>query len=587
MRIVLALVFAVALCGQLLTVQQGAHVTPFVWYVHPATGNDANDGRSPAMALKTAAALIGKTGYVHGQRVGVPDGGGGWELSIPLDGLVLWLRAYDLAGADGDPVAAWVDVVNGFVAAQATEAKRPVLKTNILNGRPVVRFSRAALQELVIPDHNVLDLQAPAMWIAVATHRGGDVIQRMFAKEGAYSMGCNAARQGLFSVFGAADHTTATVYCTADTPRIMAVAFDASFDPEFFVDGDAVIRRAGAANLAMNTNGLQIGGRVNQFWDGDLAEVAFYSRVPARAERDQAFRTIARRWGLSAGRLDLVEAVSATHAATPQVTPTYDGSGQVVHPSLAYAPEGWHGYKYWLGITPYAGASEALENPSILASNDGDSWEVPAGLTNPIVGKPAGGYNSDVDIVFSADRSTLWMYYREVIGTAETIYAVSSADGVAWSAPVVVLSSVSASHAQMMSPSVLWDGAQYRMWVFSVDAGKTQMRTAIHPLGPWSEPIDTNMNDGHLDVTYEQGHYQKWSLLNNTLRYHISNDGLTWFPGTGSTFLSLGAAGQWDDFALYRCSALLLDDGWHVWYTGAREGPPQVWRIGRTRVDIQ
>jgi len=59
------------------------------------------------------------------------------------------------------------------------------------------------------------------------------------------------------------------------------------------------------------------------------------------------------------------------NAPTWQNTPTYDGSGQVVNPDVVYFPSGWHGYKYWLAMTPYPNSNDDYENPSILVSNDG------------------------------------------------------------------------------------------------------------------------------------------------------------------------------------------------------------------------
>ena len=77
-----------------------------------------------------------------------------------------------------------------------------------------------------------------------------------------------------------------------------------------------------------------------------------------------------------------------TNASTPQTTPTYDGSGQVVHPGIVYFPGGWNGYQYWLVVTPYPGGNAAFENPSILVSQDGVTWIQPPGITNPIAGPP-------------------------------------------------------------------------------------------------------------------------------------------------------------------------------------------------------
>src|SRR5262245_49955656 len=69
-------------------------------------------------------------------------------------------------------------------------------------------------------------------------------------------------------------------------------------------------------------------------------------------------------------------------------TPTYDGSGQSVHPDVVTFESNWHGARFWFTMTPYAKSNQALENPSILRSYDGIRLDVPPGVTNPIIKPP-------------------------------------------------------------------------------------------------------------------------------------------------------------------------------------------------------
>ncbi len=69
-------------------------------------------------------------------------GGGGLPV---MGGLVSWWKADSFALADGDPVGGtgneWLDQSgNGNHLVQATAGLRPLFKTNIVNGQPVVRF---------------------------------------------------------------------------------------------------------------------------------------------------------------------------------------------------------------------------------------------------------------------------------------------------------------------------------------------------------------------------------------------------------------------------------------------------------------
>lgn len=58
-----------------------------------------------------------------------------------IAGMKLWLKADAIVGADNDVLASWTDSgPDGVTVSQSTESKRPVLKTGIIGGKPVVRF---------------------------------------------------------------------------------------------------------------------------------------------------------------------------------------------------------------------------------------------------------------------------------------------------------------------------------------------------------------------------------------------------------------------------------------------------------------
>lgn len=58
-----------------------------------------------------------------------------------------------------------------------------------------------------------------------------------------------------------------------------------------------------------------------------------------------------------------------------------------------------------MAITPYPNGDDAFENPSLLVSQDGLSWDLPCGLRNPLDIKPGtrysdpAHYNSDPDLI--------------------------------------------------------------------------------------------------------------------------------------------------------------------------------------------
>jgi hypothetical protein len=96
-----------------------------------------------------------------------------------------------------------------------------------------------------------------------------------------------------------------------------------------------------------------------------------------------------------------------------------------------------------MAFTPFP--DDTRENPSIVVSQDGIRWLVPDGATNPVVSaeevRRAGyRYNSDPELVLTADGQML-LYYRPFSGGGnEAIFCKRSRNGVAWSSGRTVLS---------------------------------------------------------------------------------------------------------------------------------------------------
>lgn len=287
-----------------------------------------------------------------------------------------------------------------------------------------------------------------------------------------------------------------------------------------------------------------------------------------------------------------VSCVSSSNAITYQTTPTYDGSGQSVHPDIYFNAYGWNGYKYWMAMTPYPSGNDAFENPSILVSNDGDTWSVPVGLTNPIIAQPVGGYNSDPDIFMGYDGK-LWMVYREVISTNSIIYALSSSDGITWSSTTSIVTGT----PNILSPSVIKDGGIYKMYF--VDYPTLTYKTCATPDGTWSASqvcsisgMPVGRGAWHVDVM-KYGNQYHMTLVTASggggvgalLYFGVSSDGVSWtLKSTPIIPLSAG----WDNSLIYRGSSVLMYDGsqhyYDLWYSA--RSAANVWHIGRTTVDL-
>lgn len=203
--------------------------------------------------------------------------------------------------------------------------------------------------------------------------------------------------------------------------------------------------------------------------------------------------------------VDVNEAAAIVGETQVAITTPYGGINAIVHPNLLFFAEGWNGWRYWMAYTPYNGGDPQLENPCIAVSNDGESWSVPAGLTNPIEASPAGaGYNADPVLFMTADGRTMCMVFKVNDATKQLVLRTTT-DGVTWTAKQVILDNT----YEDVSPAILWDRGKYRMWTIVYDdavvgsstANKMYQRTADDPAGPWSAPTactETGLPEGAL-----------------------------------------------------------------------------------------
>ena len=273
------------------------------------------------------------------------------------------------------------------------------------------------------------------------------------------------------------------------------------------------------------------------------------------------------------------------NADTYQTTPTYDGSGQSIHPDVLFFPNGWNGYKYWMVMSPFPNGNDDYENPSILASSDGSSWVVPSGLINPIDPTPTNGHNCDTDMIYNDETDELWVYYLEAGAGTSYLKRRRSSDGVNWEDEEDIFN---LPDYQILSPAIVKVDSTYYMWY--VDSGSAgcsatsttiKYRTSSDGIN-WSSAQDVNISQPnyvvwHLDVIYVPSKSEYWMLIaaypsgsncgNTVLFYAKSTDRINW---TTYNKKALGKGSGWDGDQIYR-STLLYDntnDLLRVWYSG-------------------
>jgi hypothetical protein len=272
------------------------------------------------------------------------------------------------------------------------------------------------------------------------------------------------------------------------------------------------------------------------------------------------------------GDVDVDDAV-CLKAVNRLTLPTYceGADGEVVHPSIKYFKNKWNGYHYWMAMTPYKDTNSIYENPSILVSNDGQTWIVPPGVTNPIVPRPASGFNADPCLFMDTSNITMYMVYKYA-STRKYTNILYTTDGVNWSAPVSITDSVD----EYICPIVLWDSGAYVMWYLdAANSSVLTFRTATNPLGAWSDPtvctvtMPADVTIWHYDIVKLNNQYHMIAHCNPTdatkkgLYFAKSNDGINWLMARKPLLTNTVSGGAWDTNSLYKAAMIPMigDDG--------------------------
>lgn len=232
--------------------------------------------------------------------VGSADGGGGGGGSLPSTGLWAHYNAEDIAGlSDGDPIATWADSSgNGRNATQSNASARPIYKTAIVNGLPVVRFGN--LEYFSLPSPAALSEGE----IFVVLKNDND--PPTSGQGGIWRVGTS----------GSADHypwTDGNIYMgwgsngrkNVGNPTLsMATWHILNISSEA---GSWVLRQNGAvfystgSNTPAFVNPAYLGRSsvTSYLYDGDMAEIAWYDQVLSSDDRDDAHTYLADRYGIT------------------------------------------------------------------------------------------------------------------------------------------------------------------------------------------------------------------------------------------------------------------------------------------------
>ncbi|MBW8771304.1 MAG: exo-alpha-sialidase [Gemmatimonadetes bacterium] len=285
---------------------------------------------------------------------------------------------------------------------------------------------------------------------------------------------------------------------------------------------------------------------------------------------------------------------AALVAPTLITTPTYEGSGELVHPDAVVFPERWQGRRYWVSGTPYPIGNPKYENPSIYEGYRASQMLVPEGAKNPLAQPGAlGGYLSDPDMLYDPVRNQLRMYYRQTTLTADLLYLITSDNGTEWSAPQRVFTG---ERYGVISPAIVRESAtSWRMWsvnavaqgCYSLGAEISLEQRRSSDGMTWSEPEPVTLNiprrvPWHLDVQYIPAKQEYWALVaaypegttcsQTSIYFARSADGTNWTASPNPLlgpyeFAPLNDLVYRSTFHYHEAS-----DAVTVWFSGARLG---------------
>ncbi|KLU62160.1 hypothetical protein CEB3_c15240 [Peptococcaceae bacterium CEB3] len=302
------------------------------------------------------------------------------------------------------------------------------------------------------------------------------------------------------------------------------------------------------------------------------------------------------------------------NASRYMVTPTYDRSGQAVHPSVIdfkteYGLQSWGGSRYWMALTPFPYFWSTHENPSLLVSEDGLRWNNPPGIKNPLVPRPLGlinrNYNSDPELIYDPNQNMLILYWRQYSeGAFEKIWAKKIFPNHRQSNKILCFEKKWDLKTGLdLSPTV-WRKSAKEWYMWTTDGNVTMHSYTSGDGFIWSSPQPCNApwntwNGGyipwhiaakpnHLEQTVEfliAGWPKKGTIENCQLLYAtapMSNPKELSMP-LAEPLLRRGTGNQWDNGYIYRSSFVREPGSSHtlrIWYSACSS--EKVWHFGYT-----
>lgn len=205
---------------------------------------------------------------------------------IPLNGLKLWLDAgaatFQDTGAtvvanDGDPVAFWDDLSgNAGAVSQTTGTRAGTLRTNVLNGHPVVEFD--GTEDRL---ENTVNYGVPSTVIYVGRILGANRRRVLGGRSNNWLLGYHSGYKNRFYGQGWLHQPNTAV--VDNEWNLFVGQINAGLFARLYTNGN---QQAANTGPTQGPNGISVGGSSNQWSYSQAAEVIIYDRVLTDPERE-------------------------------------------------------------------------------------------------------------------------------------------------------------------------------------------------------------------------------------------------------------------------------------------------------------
>jgi hypothetical protein len=134
----------------------------------------------------------------------------------------------------------------------------------------------------------------------------------------------------------------------------------------------------------------------------------------------------------------------------PLRIPTYEGSGQAVHPDIMRRSSGSPAFV--LAFTPYPFSLDRFENPSVAVSDDGLRFVEEYPGVNPLAAAPPYDHNNDPDL-FCHENKLCMLYLETLRPEKQNLVLLTRSGEGRWSSRIIHTDYLQAGDPMMLSPS--------------------------------------------------------------------------------------------------------------------------------------